>query len=109
MSYRHVTIFCVSGTGNSFRAASWLREASEQRDAAARVVPVDKTNPKELLHPGPEQLVGLVLVAILIAYYVFFGLLKIRPLRLLFTYPTFTKLHRRRYHEPETRVRDLLR
>lgn len=45
--------------------------------------------------------------AYIIAYFIFFNLIRIKPINMLFTYTTFTHLFRR-YHEPETSLKDLL-
>jgi ferredoxin len=57
------------------------------------------------------ELISLVLsfFALLLVYYLFFGLQQLRPLRLLFTYTTFTKLFPRRYHAPGVRAREMRR
>ena len=44
-----------------------------------------------------------------VVYYLFQGLLRIRPLRTLFTYTTLTKLYSRRYHAPGVTLRDMNR
>ncbi len=44
--------------------------------------------------------------AYIIAYFVFFHLIRIKPINTLFTFTTLTHFYRR-YHEPETPVRDL--
>ena len=50
----------------------------------------------------------LAFILIIAAYYLFFGLLKIPPLRLLFSYTTLTRFYHRRYHEPETRAKEMV-
>ncbi|MBN2527752.1 MAG: EFR1 family ferrodoxin [Deltaproteobacteria bacterium] len=50
---------------------------------------------------------ALAFFGLLPAYYLFYGLQKIPPLRWLFTYTTLTRLYRRRYHAPDTRVKDV--
>ena len=45
--------------------------------------------------------------AYIIAYFVFFNLIRIKPLNRLFTYTTITHFYRR-YNEPETTLKDLL-
>ncbi len=46
--------------------------------------------------------------AYIIAYFVFFNLIRIKPINTLFTYTTLTHFYRR-YHEPETSLIDLQR
>jgi len=61
---------------------------------------------------GPAwELLGILLVflSLPLLYYVFWGMMCLRPLRTLFTYATFTKLFPRRYHAPDTTARELTR
>ncbi|MBN2715403.1 MAG: 4Fe-4S binding protein, partial [Deltaproteobacteria bacterium] len=51
----------------------------------------------------------LAFLALMPLYWLFFGLQRILPLRLLFTYTTLTKLYRRRYHAPGTRAKEMTR
>ncbi|MFH2005377.1 MAG: EFR1 family ferrodoxin [bacterium] len=63
-----------------------------------------------LVKPAWELLaLLLVFLSLPLLYYVFWGLQRIRPLRYLFTYTTFTKLFPRRYHAPGTTARELSR
>jgi ferredoxin len=58
-----------------------------------------------------DELIALLLtwIGLILAYYLFFGLMRIRALRTMFTYTTFTRLYRRRYHAPGTKSRELTR
>ncbi len=60
MAYQNVTLYFMSGTGNSFRVATWLAEAATAQGVAARVVPIAEARPDEEVRPGPGQLLGLV-------------------------------------------------
>ena len=44
--------------------------------------------------------------SLFLSYFIFHWLIRIRRVNLLFTYTTFTRLYPR-YHEPETRLREL--
>lgn len=59
-------------------------------------------------HPAMRLLIQYVyfLAALVVAYFVFSLLIRIRPINALFTYTTLTCLYRR-YHEPETEAGDL--
>ncbi|MCK9462389.1 MAG: EFR1 family ferrodoxin [Proteobacteria bacterium] len=60
--------------------------------------------------PGPFwQLasVALSFPAILLLYYPFFGMQRIRPLRVALGYLTWTRAFKRRHHDPETELRQL--
>lgn len=41
-----------------------------------------------------------------LSYYIFYWLMKIKPINALFTYTTFTHIYPR-YHEPDTKLKDL--
>jgi len=59
-------------------------------------------------HPAVRGLVQYVyfLLSLVVAYFLFWVLIRIRPINTLFTYTTLTRLYRR-YHEPDTRADDL--
>jgi ferredoxin len=59
MEYRRASVYFASGTGNSFRAAGWLRDACQARGAAAELIPVSAANPAAEIRSAPDQLVGL--------------------------------------------------
>ncbi len=59
MEYRRATVYFASGTGNSFRAAGWLRDACAARGAETALIPVSLTRPAEEIQPSSGQLVGL--------------------------------------------------
>ena len=82
----------------SFLTASWVQ------DQVAALVGLRIA----LVEPAWE-LIAMVLVFLCLPliYYVFWGLLRFRPLRLFFTYTTLTKLYRRRYHAPEIKAREM--
>jgi ferredoxin len=46
--------------------------------------------------------------AYITAYFIFFNLIRIKPINTLFSYTTFARLFRR-YHDPETSLKDLIR
>jgi hypothetical protein len=81
MSYRQATVYFASGTGNSYRVAAWLREIFF------------------CVYYYP---------AVILAYWIFSQLLRLRLFNQLFTYTTFTRLWKR-YREPDTRRQHLLR
>jgi ferredoxin len=55
-------------------------------------------------------LVGAIYLypAYIVAYFIFFNLIRVKPINTLFTYSTLTHFYRR-YHEPETSLKDLLK
>jgi hypothetical protein len=50
---------------------------------------------------------GLAYPALLLFYYVFWGMQKWRPLRVMWSYLTWTRYYSRRYHDPETRQKQM--
>lgn len=60
MSYKEATLYFMSGTGNSFRAAAWMGAAARKWGAADRVIPLVKGNPAAQTGNGNESLIGLV-------------------------------------------------
>ncbi|MHB8156100.1 MAG: EFR1 family ferrodoxin, partial [Desulfocucumaceae bacterium] len=61
MSYNDVTIYSMSGTGNSLRAAIWMRDEAVKRGVAARVIPVEKGYTAKATKDVPGSLLGLVM------------------------------------------------
>jgi Pyruvate/2-oxoacid:ferredoxin oxidoreductase delta subunit len=60
MPYQRATIYVMSGTGNSHRAATWVAEDAAASGAEARVVPLDQARPAEEVQAGSANLVGLI-------------------------------------------------
>ncbi len=60
MPYQTATIYFLSGTGNSFRAATWIAEAAREQGTDAQVVPIDSKPSKEI-KKGERHLLGLVM------------------------------------------------
>ncbi|MBN1609553.1 MAG: hypothetical protein JW940_23175 [Polyangiaceae bacterium] len=50
---------------------------------------------------------GLTYPALLLSYYVFWGMLRLRPLHVIWSTLTFTRWYSRRYHDPETRQKQM--
>jgi Pyruvate/2-oxoacid:ferredoxin oxidoreductase delta subunit len=50
--------------------------------------------------------IGLSYLALLLLYYLFWGMQRVRPLHAVWSYLTWTRFFRRRYHDPETSQRD---
>ncbi len=59
MAYRKATMYFMTGTGNSYRVATWLGELAEQAGAESRVQTLETADPAAELEASPEQLVGL--------------------------------------------------
>jgi ferredoxin len=81
-----------------------LLTASAVERAAASLLGV------ELAIPGlARSLVGIALTfpALILLYYAFWGMLRLRPLHVFFSYLTLTRYWKRRYHEPGTELKHL--
>jgi len=59
--YQSAIIYFMSGTGNTFRAATWVGEELEDQRIETRIIPFDKANPTRELIPGGNTLLGLFL------------------------------------------------
>lgn len=60
MNYRNMTVYFLTGTGNSYRAACWLAEQAQAGGMAAAVIAAEAARPERELAAGPGQLFGLV-------------------------------------------------
>jgi len=61
MPYQTATIYFMSGTGNSFRAATWIAEMAQEQEIDAQVVQIGNGRPAEEIQEGGAHLVGLVM------------------------------------------------
>ncbi len=52
MSYQTVTLYFMTGTGNSYRAATWIAEAAGRHGAQAELLPIGPQRPG--VHPAGE-------------------------------------------------------
>jgi ferredoxin len=59
LGYKRALIYFLSGTGNSFRVAMWLKDECRRRDISASVIPIDLAYPKTEIEASPEQLAVL--------------------------------------------------
>ncbi|MEW6236536.1 MAG: EFR1 family ferrodoxin [Candidatus Omnitrophota bacterium] len=59
MSYKRLLLYCFSGTGNTYRAACWIRQAAEARGMESRLVLIDRLRPQDEIDDDPETLVGV--------------------------------------------------
>ena len=59
MTYERLTTYFLSGTGNSYKAATWLVAEARGRGIASEQVPIEDARPREDLEGGEKQLVGI--------------------------------------------------
>lgn len=60
MHYRSLVIHFMSGTGNSFRAATWLKEISSTKGINSQLNQIIKINRNRNLGQGFSDLIGLI-------------------------------------------------
>ncbi|MBN2340510.1 MAG: EFR1 family ferrodoxin [Deltaproteobacteria bacterium] len=86
----------------SWISSDWIAQQLASRiPAMSRIpfpLPTWLTEPLNML---------ITFAALIVLYYLFYHLLKLNPIKTFFSYTTLTKLYRRRYHEPNTRARDM--
>lgn len=58
--YKKATIYYFTGTGNSYRVASWMEETAATRGIETRICSIGSARPAEEIEKGPENLLGLV-------------------------------------------------
>lgn len=61
MADRKLVVYYLSGTGNSWRAASWIRDTATAAGVAGSVIPIGKADPAADLNAPHGLIVGLVL------------------------------------------------
>jgi Pyruvate/2-oxoacid:ferredoxin oxidoreductase delta subunit len=59
-AYSATTIYFLSGTGNSYRVATWLGAAAEAHGATVRVASIGQAQPPAEVRDDPTALLGLV-------------------------------------------------
>ena len=60
IKFHNALFYVMSGTGNSFRAACWMKETIEQMGGSADVVMIENADPVHEVDPSPDSLLGLV-------------------------------------------------
>ncbi len=61
MSYQHVALYFYTGTGNSYRVATWLAGAAEAAGANITLRSIESAQPADEIEQGGSALVGLVM------------------------------------------------
>jgi len=60
-NYKNATIYFMSGTGNTYRVATWVGEEYEKTNIKYQIIPFDKSDPVKEIVPGENSLLGLFL------------------------------------------------
>ena len=61
MNYQKATFYFLSGTGNSYRATTWMEQHTRSAGAATQVRPIQTAQPADEIAPGPTSLLGLAM------------------------------------------------
>lgn len=60
MKYESATIYYFSGTGNSYRTATWMEETAASQGTASSVKSIEQAKPEEEIGEVPRHLLGMV-------------------------------------------------
>jgi len=60
-NYQYAYIYFMSGTGNTYRVATWAGEEFENQNINAQIIPFEKASPEKEFTPGEKSLMGLFL------------------------------------------------
>ncbi|NIM13207.1 MAG: (4Fe-4S)-binding protein [Candidatus Aminicenantes bacterium] len=63
MAYRNTTIYFMSGTGNSYRVATWMGEIAEKNGSNTDVFSAKNKKPAKEIKNGNDNLIGIVFPA----------------------------------------------
>ena len=58
--YKKATLYYFTGTGNSYRVASWMGEIAAAQGITSNVTSIGNARPAEEIEKGPENLLGLI-------------------------------------------------
>jgi len=61
ITYKNVTIYYLSGTGNTFRVATWFHNFVTARGIGSILRPIELSNPDKEVHETEHQLISLFL------------------------------------------------
>jgi Pyruvate/2-oxoacid:ferredoxin oxidoreductase delta subunit len=59
--YQNAIIYFMSGTGNTYRVATWVAEEFESQNTKTQIIPFEKASPTKEFIPGDKTLLGLFL------------------------------------------------
>ena len=61
MSYSNINLYVMSGTGNTYRVAQWIKEVSESRSVPAEIIMIEHAEDQE--EPDKNTLTGIMFPA----------------------------------------------
>ncbi len=56
MNYQKATFYFLSGTGNSYRATTWMEQHTHSAEATTQIQPIQTAQPAGEIAPGPTSL-----------------------------------------------------
>ena len=59
--YKNAIIYFMSGTGNTYRVATWVGDEFENHNTKTQIISFDTANPTKEIIPGDKTLLGLFL------------------------------------------------
>jgi Pyruvate/2-oxoacid:ferredoxin oxidoreductase delta subunit len=59
MVYRHAVFYFLTGTGNSYRAATWMDEVAQNQGLKTTLAPIQSDQPRFEIEHGKQTLLGL--------------------------------------------------
>lgn len=60
MIYKSMSIYFMSGTGNSFRAATWMKEIANKKNIKSKLSQISRIHEKPALENDASHLIGVV-------------------------------------------------
>lgn len=63
MTYNDIELYVMSGTGNTYRVAQWVKEIAEDHDMPAKITMIDDVKKEGHKTPGKDRLYGVMFPA----------------------------------------------
>jgi hypothetical protein len=60
-NYKNTTIYFMSGTGNSYRVATWAGDEAKKQDLDCQIIPFERAEPEKELVTSKDTLLGIFL------------------------------------------------
>lgn len=59
--YKQAVIYFMTGTGNSFRTSSWIKDIALEKNTNALAIPIERGNPEKEIEDKNDTLMGIVM------------------------------------------------
>ena len=63
LTYHDIELYVMSGTGNTYRVARWIKEAAENHDVCTKITMIDNVKQENLEAPEKDRLYGIMFPA----------------------------------------------